>query len=143
MVYIRDSTPSNLVNLDQKVENFEGSVIELEFSKETKWLLSYSCNPHGGNTRQHLSNISKGFDELNWIYDNIFITGDLNSGMSEPSSDEFYQIYNLESIIHKLTCFKNPKNPWCIDLVLTNKQDMFLKVKIVEIGLSHFESITK
>ena len=143
MVYIRDSTPSNLVNLDQKVENFEGFVIELEFSKETKWLLSYSCNLHGGNTRQHLSNISKGFDELNWIYDNIFITGDLNSGMNEPSSDEFYQIYNLESIIHKLTCFKNPKNPSCIDLVLTNKQDRFLKVKTVEIGLSYFESTTK
>ena len=143
MVYIRDSIPSNLVNLDQKVENFEGLLIELEFSKEIKWLLSYSYNPHGGNTRQHLPNISKDFDELNWIYDNTFVTGDLNPGISEPSSDEFYQIYNLESIIHKLTCFKNPKNPWCIDLVLTNKQDMFLKVKIVEIGLSHFESITK
>ena len=63
--------------------------------------------------------------------------------MSEPSSDEFYQIYNLGSIIHKLTCFKSPKNLSCIDLVLTNKRDSFLKVKTVEIGLSHFGSITK
>ena len=49
--------------------------------------------------------------------------------MSEPSLDEFCQTYNLESIINKPTCFKNPKNSSCIDLVLTKKQERFLKAK--------------
>ena len=60
LVYLRDNIPSNLVKLDQKFENLEGFFIELELSNKNKWLFNYSCNPHKGNTKQHLSNISKG-----------------------------------------------------------------------------------
>ena len=52
-----------------------------------KWLLSYFYNPRKGNTKQHLSNVSKGLDELNSKYDNILFIGDLNAEMSEPSLD--------------------------------------------------------
>ena len=141
LVYVRDNIPSNLVKLDQKFENFESFFIELELSKKNKWLLSYSYNPHKGNAKQHLSNISKGLDELNSKYDNILIIGDLNTEMSEPSLNEFCQTYNLESIVNKPTCFKNPKNPSCIDLVLTNKQERLLKAKTVETGLSNFHKM--
>ena len=86
-----------------------------------KWLLSYSFNPHKGNTKQHLSNIWKGLDELNSKYGNTLIVGNLNTEMGESSLNEFCQTYNLESIVNKPTCLKNPKNPSCIDLMLTNK----------------------
>ena len=56
--------------------------------------------------------------------------------MSEPSLNKFCQTYNLESIVNKPTCFKNPKNPSCIDLMLTIKQERFLKAKTVQTGLS-------
>ena len=79
-------------------------------------MLSYSYNPHKGNTKPHLSNIKKGLDELNSKYD-------------------------LESIINKPTCFKNPKNPSCIDLMLTNKQEKFLKAKTFETWLSDFHEM--
>ena len=125
MVYIRDNISSNLVKLDQKFENFEGFFIESELSKKNKWLFSYSYNPH----------------KLNSKYDNILIIGDLNTEMSEPSLNEFCQTYNLESIVNKPTCFKNPKNPSCIDLILTNKQERFLKAKTVETRLSDFHKI--
>ena len=49
--------------------------------------LNYFYNPHKGNTKQHQSNISKSLDEINSIYDNILVIGDLNSEMSEPSLD--------------------------------------------------------
>ena len=133
LVYVKDNIPSNLVKLDQNFDNFEGFFIELELSKKNKWLLSYSYNPHKGNIKQHLSNISKGLDELNSKYDNIPIIGDLNS--------EFCQRYSLVSIVNKLTCFKNPKNPSCIDLMLTNKQEKFLKAKTIETGLSDFHKM--
>ena len=61
--------------------------------------------------------------------------------MSEPSLNEFCQTYNLESIVNKPTCFKNPKNPSCIDLMLTNKQERFLKAKTFETGLSDFHKM--
>ena len=65
LVYVRNRIPYNLVKLNQKFENFEGFRIELKLSKKSKWLLSYSYNSHKGNTKQYLSNISKGLDELN------------------------------------------------------------------------------
>ena len=61
--------------------------------------------------------------------------------MSETSLDEFCQTYNLGNIINKPTCFKNTKNPSCIELVLTNKPESFLKAKTVETGLSDFHKI--
>ena len=60
LVYVRDNIPSSLVKPDQKFETFEGFFIELKLSKKNIWLLSYSYNPDKGNTKQHLSNISKG-----------------------------------------------------------------------------------
>ena len=61
--------------------------------------------------------------------------------MSEPSLDEFCQTYNLVSIVNKPTCLKNPKNPSCIGLMLTNKQERFLKAKTIETGLSDFHKM--
>ena len=52
--------------------------------------------------------------------------------MSEPSLGEFCQIYNLEKTAIKPTCFENPKNPSCIDLMLTNKQELLFKAKTAE-----------
>ena len=141
LVYVRDNISSNLVKLAQNFDKFEGFFIELELSKKNKRLLSYSYNPHKGNIKQHLSNISKGLDELNSKYDNILIIGDLNSEISEPSFDEFCQMYNLVSIVNKPTCFKIPKNPSCIDLMLTNKQERFLKAETTETGLSDFHKM--
>ena len=69
LVYVRNRIPSNLVKLNQKFENFEGFFIELKFSKKSKWLLSYFYNSHKDNTKQYLSNISKGLDELNSKHD--------------------------------------------------------------------------
>ena len=84
LVYVRENIPSNSV----LTKRF---FIELELSKKNKWMLSYSYNSYKGNTKQHLSNISKGLDELNSKYDNILIVADLNSKMSEPSLDEHCQ----------------------------------------------------
>ena len=61
--------------------------------------------------------------------------------MSESSLDEFCQTYNLESIVNNPTCLKSPKNPSCIDLVLINKQERFLKAKTVETRLSDFHKM--
>ena len=36
LVYVKDNIPSNLLNLDQKFENFEGFFIESELSKKKK-----------------------------------------------------------------------------------------------------------
>ena len=80
--------------------------------KKNKWLLNYSYNPRKRNTKQHISNISKGLNELNSKHDDTLIIDDLNSEMSEPSLDEFRQICTLGSIVNKPTYLKN-KNLSC------------------------------
>ena len=82
--------------------------IELRFSKKKKWLHSYFYYPHAGDTKLHLSSITKGLDELNSKYDNILFLVDLNTG-DEPSLNEFCQNHNLEITINKPICFKNLK----------------------------------
>ena len=104
-------------------------------------MLSYSYHPYKGNTKRHLSNISKGLHELNSKYGNILIISELTTEVSQHSLNEFCQSYNLESIVNKPTCFKNSKNPSCIDLIMTNKQERFLKSKTVETGLSDFHKM--
>ena len=39
------------------------------------------------------------------------------------------------------TCFKNPNNPSCIDLLLTNRTRSFQNTTIIETGLADFNKI--
>ena len=55
---------------------------------------------------------------------------------------EFCEIYNLENLVNKPTCFKNPINPSCIDLILTNRKDSFQKTIVLETGISDHRSMT-
>ena len=44
--------------------------------------------------------------------------------------------YNLRSLITEPTCYKNPENPACIDLILTNHPRSFQNSCVFETGLS-------
>ena len=50
--------------------------------------------------------------------------------------------YNLRSLITKPTCYKNPENPTCIDLILTNHPYSFQNSCVFEIGQSDFHKMT-
>ena len=50
--------------------------------------------------------------------------------------------HNLKTLIKQKTCFKNPENPACIDLILTNSPQNFQKSSIFETGLSDFHKRT-
>ena len=55
---------------------------------------------------------------------------------------EFRDTYNLRNLIMGPTCFKNPLNPSCIDLILTNKPRSFQHSQTIETGLSDHHSMT-
>ena len=50
--------------------------------------------------------------------------------------------YNLKSLVKQKTCFKNPDNPSCIDLILTNSRRSFQDSSVFETGLSDFHKLT-
>ena len=52
--------------------------------------------------------------------------------------NEFCENHNLSSFIRESACYKNPENPSCIDLFLTNSPNSFQNSSVVETGLSDF-----
>ena len=62
----------------------------------------------------------------------ILLIGDFNSEISERSTHDFCNVYNLESLSNTPTCFKNPENPSCIDLLLTNSKNNFDEALVLE-----------
>ena len=80
-------------------------------------------------------------DSLSFIYDNFIVLGDFNSYMEDSPMKTFGENYKLRNLIKEPTCFKNPKNPTCIDLILTNKPLSFKNTYVIETGLSGFHKI--
>lgn len=61
-----------------------------------------------------------------------------NSCTLKSSMKAFCATYRLCSLVKEATFFKNPDNPACIDLLLTNKQTSFQRLYAMETGLSGF-----
>ena len=69
-------------------------------------------------------------------YENIILIGDFNTTIAETTTSDFCQMYNLQNLINEPTCYKNPKNPSSIDMILTNRKHSFENSTTVETGLS-------
>ena len=54
----------------------------------------------------------------------------------------FCDTYDLRSLITEPICYKNPENPTCIDLILTNHPLSFQNSCVLETGLSDFHKMT-
>ena len=60
----------------------------------------------------------------------------------EAKMSEFLKMYSLKNLVSQKTCFKNPENPSCIDLILPNCLRSFQNTGVFETGLSDFRKIT-
>ena len=67
---------------------------------------------------------------------------DFNTELSNNFVERFCGTYSIKSLIEKPTCFKDPDNPTCIDLILITRQKCFQNSTIIEIGLSDFRKLT-
>ena len=85
-----------------------------------------------------MNELGKVLDIYLHKYDHILLIGDFNLEIRERSMHDFCNVYNLESLSNTPTCFKNPKNPPCIDLLLTNSKKKFDETMVLESGLSDF-----
>ena len=55
---------------------------------------------------------------------------------------DFCHVYNCQNIIKDKTCFKNPHNPSCVDLFITNRPKSFQNSTVIETGLSDFHKMS-
>ena len=114
--------------------------VELNFRKK-KWQLNCSYNPNNNNIESHLNCLSRRKDPLSSKYEIIILLGDFNSCMDDCPLIGFCETYKLRNLVKHPTCFKNPENPSCIDLLLTNKPLSFQTTTVMETGLSDFHKM--
>ena len=69
------------------------------------------------------------------------LLGDLNVERSNPVLNDFCNVYNLFILVKEPTCFKNPNNPSCIDLFLTNRPRNFQNTLTIETRISDFHKM--
>ena len=136
-MYVWDSIPYKLIPMRNSTK--EGFFIELK-SRKNKWLLCCSYNPHR-RFSNHLSNIGRNLDLLSTNYRNILLLGDFNAKVENNFLKEFCDLYGMKSLIRIPTCYKNPANPTCIDLMLTNSNRSFQNSCTIETGLSDFHKM--
>ena len=106
-----------------------------------KWIVYGTYNPNKSLISTHLMNLSKSI-MFAPLYDIVILTGDFNSEISEGNMKDFCDSYNLRCLIKEATCYKNLKNPLCIDLILTNNNRSFQDTRTKESGLPDFHKLT-
>ena len=89
-----------------------------------------------------MKNISTGLDQFGATCDNLILLGEFNVETEEVDMLDFLNIYNLKNLVKRKTCYKNPKNPSCIDLILTNSHRSFQNTNVFETGLPDFHKMT-
>ena len=117
MLIVRNDTPSKTISIEKlPTKSF---LIELNLRKK-RWLITIliMC----GNIDSHLLIfVSKGLDIHLNRHENVILLGDFNASIDDSFMKNLYENHDLRSLIKQPTCFKDPENPSCIDLVLTNK----------------------
>ena len=138
MLYAREDIPVKLLSVEPLPT--ECFFVEINLRKR-KWLVCCSYNPHRDNIKNHLQVISANLDLYSSKYEHIIVMGDFNVDIGDKFMGDFCEPYNLSSLIKESACYKNPENPSCIDLILTNSPRSFQCSSTIETGLSDFHKM--
>ena len=141
ILYVREDIFSKLINSSCTNHDKEYFLVELNLRKQ-KWLIICNYNPHKTRIKGYLECISKEIDSHSSKYDNFLLLGDFNSEPTEEAMKSFCQICNFKNLLDKPTYYKNPTNPSCVDLTLTNRPRSFQNPCTLETGLSDFQKMT-
>ena len=140
LLYIREGIPAKQMPSIVFGE-IECLAVEIHIYKK-KWLVYGTYNPNKSLIRNHLSVLSKTLSHYAPLYDNFILLGDFNSEVTDEAMVEFCELFNLKNLVKDPTCYKNPDNPSCIDLILTNRLNAYQDTCVIETGLSDFHKLT-
>ena len=90
----------------------------------------------------YFNSISNSLDLYNQHYDKFLLIGDFNSEDTEQHLSQFLYEHGSKNLVKAKTCFKNPENPSCIDLFITNSPHSFNHTTALSTGLSDCHDMT-
>ena len=135
MLYVRQDIPPKTLSTEN--QPIDGFYKEINLRKK-KWLLCGTYNPHRNNIGNHRDFLSKSLALYSSASDNYIFIGDFNIEADSTEMSSFCETFDLTSFMKEPTCYKNPDNPSCIDLILINKPLSFQNSCVSETGLSDF-----
>ena len=140
LCYINENISSKTVNVEVIVKECE--IVLIEFSiRSRKWLFIGLYKPPSQNEKNCLDNLSLIINRLTFQYENVMLIGNLNITIENKNLVEvFMNSFSLECLIKKPACFHS-KNPSCIDLILTNKKNLFKNSNALEVGILDYRSL--
>ena len=94
------------------------------------------CKPPNFSETDLTTNLGTIISKLSNKYEKLIFMGDFNTTTSNPIQSQFLDTFALLLLNIDATCFKNSKNPCCIDLLLINFKPSFMKTKVFETGIS-------
>ena len=93
--------------------------------RKKKRLLYCSYNLHKNQILNHIKEMGRSIDVFSSSCDSLILLGGFNVEPTEKHVKDFSLIYNCKNIIRNKTYCKNPENPKCIDLTMTNTPKSF------------------
>ena len=135
IVYVRDDIPSKQLGRHKFAEDIEGIFIEVNLRKN-KWLIFGAYRPPSQSAQYFFKHVGFALDTYRQSYDKFLFAGDFNIEDNEPILLEFLTNYDSKNLVKEKTCFKNPENPRCIDLFITNSVMSFQNTTTLATGLS-------
>ena len=139
-LYVREDIPAKEVAC-KSLSHIECILIEINMHAR-KWLIYGIYNPDNSLISNHLSHLNRSLEYYTQHNDDIILLGDFNAGMQDVNLNDFCSLYNFKNLIKEPTCYKNPLNPSCIDLIITNRPNSFQDTNGIEAGLSDFHKLT-
>ena len=136
---MRSDIPSKLLTKHSFPNDIEGLFVEIKFRK-SKWLLFGTYYPPFQNDQCYFDCLDKVLDVYS-SYEKVILTGGFNAQQSECVFDSVFFQHDLTHLVKEGTCYKNPLNPSCIDLYLTNSPLGFQSTWSVFTGLSDFHKL--
>ena len=142
MVYIREDIPSKELHKHIFAKSIEGLFIEVNLRKSKLLLFGTyrSPNPNYILCDDYFEQVGLALDVYSG-YEKFLLVGDFNIEEQESPLKEFLYERNANNLVKEATCFKNPDNPSCIDLFLTNVSQAFQGTTTVCTGLSDFHKM--
>ena len=92
--------------------------------------------------KTHIDKLRKSLGLFYADYEKEIIIGNFNFEVNNNHMKSFCENCGLKNLTKQSTCYKNPSNLTCIDLILTNVPRSFQSTCVVETGLSDFHMMT-
>ena len=134
ILYINENIPCRPLNDHPTFPNLELIAIEIHQNKR-RWLFIGMYKPPSQSDREFTNRLSSIIDYYSPKYENLILIGDFNLSIENQHLDALIQAYNLNNLINKPTSFQS-NTPTCIDLILTNKKNLFKLSNTFETGIS-------